>query len=53
MEGLGAMGVAGMLEFVEVEVEVVENLDGTFGCVLKASGLLSMLLKLWVCLLIL
>ena len=43
MQGVGAMGVAGMLVEVEVAVEVLEILDGTSGCVLKAFGLLSML----------
>ena len=35
VEGVGAMGVAGMLEVVEVVRGLVENLDGTFGCLLK------------------
>ena len=46
VEGVGAMGVAGTLEVVEVVVDLVENLDGTFGC-------LPVLSKLGVCLLIL
>ena len=44
LEGVGAMGVAGTLEEVEVVVEVVEKLDGTFGCPLKVLEPLSMLL---------
>ena len=51
VEGVGAMGVAGMLEVVEVGVGLLENLDGTFGCPLKVSLLL--LSKLGICLLIL
>ena len=51
VEGVGAMGVAGTLEVVEVGVELVENLDGTFGCLLRVFELLLVLLKLWVCLL--
>ena len=43
MEGVGTMGVAGMLVEVEVVVEVVEKLDGTFGCLLKVLGSLSIL----------
>ena len=43
MEGVGAMGVAGMLVEVEVVVEVVEKLDGTFGCPFKVLGSLLML----------
>ena len=35
MEGLGAMGVAGTTGLLEVEVEVLEKLDGTFQCLLK------------------
>ena len=38
VEGVGAMGVAGTLEVVEVEVGLVENLDGTFGCLLKVTS---------------
>ena len=53
VEGVGAMGVAGMLKFVEVEVDLVENLDGTFGCLFKVFKSLPVLLKLGVCLLIL
>ena len=53
VEGVGAMGVAGTLEVVEVGVELVENLDGTFGCLLKVLDSLSRLLKLGVHLLIL
>ena len=37
VEGVGAMGVAGMLEVVEDGVDLLENLDGTFGCPLKVS----------------
>ena len=37
VEGVGAMGVAGMLEVVEAGVGLAENLDGTFGCPLKVS----------------
>ena len=44
----GPMGVAGTLEVVEVEVDLVENLDGTFGCPLKALESLSVLSKLGV-----
>ena len=36
VEGVGTMGVTGMLEVVEVGVDLVENLDGTFGFPLKA-----------------
>ena len=43
MEGVGAMGMAGMLVEVEAVVEVVKILDGTFGCLLKVLGLLLML----------
>ena len=53
VEGVGAMGVAGTLEVVEVGVELVENLDGTFGCPLKVFELLLVLSKWWVHLLIL
>ena len=35
LEGVGAMGVAGMLVGVEAVVEVLDILDGTFGCLLK------------------
>ena len=49
----GSMGVAGMVEVVEVGVYLVENLDGTFGCPLKALESLLVLLKLGVHLLIL
>ena len=45
VEGEGAMGVAGMLEVVEVVVDLVENLDGTFGCPLKVLELLLVLIK--------
>ena len=51
VEGVGPMGVAGTLEVVEVEVELDEKLDGTFGCPLKVLELLLMWSKLWVCLL--
>ena len=37
VESVGAMGVAGMLEVVEVGLGLVENLDGTSGCPLKVS----------------
>ena len=50
---LGAMGVAGMLEVGEWLVVLVENLDGTFDCPLKALELWSILSKLEVRLLIL
>ena len=53
VEGMGAMGVAGMLEVEEWLVVLVEMLDGTFDCLLKAWELLSMLSKLVVHLLIL
>ena len=53
VEGVGAMGVAGTLEVMDVEVGLVENLDGTFGCPLKVLLPLSLLSKLGVCLLIL
>ena len=53
VEGMGAMGVAGMLEVEEWLVVLVEILDGTFDCLLKDWELWSMLLKLVVCLLIL
>ena len=53
VEGVGAMGVAGTLEVVEVEVGLVENLDGTFGCLLKVLLPMPLLSKLGVCLLIL
>ena len=42
MEGVGAMGVAGMLVEVEVVVEVLEILDGMFGCPLKVFGSLCL-----------
>ena len=35
VEGVGPMGVTETLEVVEVEVELNEKLDGTFGCLLK------------------
>ena len=40
------MGVAGMLEVEELLVDLVEKLDGTFDCPLKAWKLWSMLPKL-------
>ena len=46
-----AMGVAGMLEVEELLVDLVEKLDGTFDCLLKAWEFWSMLLKLVLCLL--
>ena len=46
VEGVGAMGVAGMLKVGEWLVVLVENLDGTFDCLLKALELQSMLSKL-------
>ena len=52
VEGMGAMGVAGMLEVEERLVVLVEILDGTFDCLLKELELWSMLLKLVVHLLI-
>ena len=48
VEGVGPMGVAGTLEVAEVEVELDEKLDGTFGCPLKVLELLSMWSKWWV-----
>ena len=33
--GVGAMGVAGTVDWLEAGVEVLEKLDGTFGCLLK------------------
>ena len=36
VEGVGAMGVAGTLEVEELLVDLVEKLDGTFDCPLKA-----------------
>ena len=53
VEGMGAMGVAGMLEVEEWLVVLVEILDGTFDCPLKGWELWSMLSKLVVHLLIL
>ena len=53
VEGMGAMGVAGVLEVEERLVVLVEKLDGTFNCLLKTWELWSMLSKLVVCLLIL
>ena len=53
VEGVGAMGVAGMLEVEEWLVVLVEILDGTFDCLFKELELWSMLLKLVVYLLIL
>ena len=47
------MGVGGMLEVVEVGVDLIENLDGTFGCLLKPLESLSVLSKLGLHLLIL
>ena len=53
VEGMGAMGVAGMLEVEEWLGVLVEKLDGTFDCLLKDWEIWSMLSKLVVCLLIL
>ena len=44
-KGVGVLGVAGTLEVVEAVVELVVNLDGTFGCLLKVSGTWSVLSK--------
>ena len=35
VEGVGAMGVAGTVVWLEAGVEVLEKLDGTFWCPLK------------------
>ena len=35
LEGVGAMGVAGTVVGLEVVVEVLDLLDGTFWCLLK------------------
>ena len=35
VEGVGAMGVAGTVVWLEAGVEVLEVLDGTFWCLLK------------------
>ena len=53
VEGVGTMGVAGMLVVEEWLVVLVEMLDGTFDCLLNAWELWLMLSKLLVCLLIL
>ena len=45
VEGVGAMGVAGTTGLLEVWVEFLEKLDGTFQCLLKvlcASMVLSL-----------
>ena len=49
VEGVGAMGVAGTVGWLEAGVEVLEKLDGTFGCPLNVFSQL-MLLKFVVCL---
>ena len=49
MEGVGAMGVAGTAGLLEVWVEVLEKLDGTFWCQLKVHCA-SMLSRFWGCL---
>ena len=49
LEGVGIMGVAGMVVGLEAVLEVLDILDGTFGCLLKVFW--SMFLLLWVCLL--
>ena len=51
VEGMVAMGVAGMLEVEELLVDLVEKLDGTFDCLLKDWEFWSMLSKLVLCLL--
>ena len=35
VEGVAAMGVAGTVDWMEVGVEVLEKLDGTFQCLLN------------------
>ena len=50
LEGVGAMGVAGTVDWLEAVVEVLEKLDGTFQCLLKLLCCRLMLLKLVVCL---
>ena len=49
VEGVGAMGVAGTVDCQDAGVEVLEKLDGTFGCLLKVFSR-SMLSKFVVCL---
>ena len=44
VEGVGAMGVAGTAELLEVWVEVLEKLDGTFWHLLKVFCLLMFLI---------
>ena len=49
MEGVGAMGVAGAVGWLEGRVEVLVKLDGTYQCPLKVFCWL-MLSKIWLCL---
>ena len=49
VEGVGAMGVAGTVDWLEVGVKVLEKLDGTLWCLLKVFCW-SMLSKFDVCL---
>ena len=49
VESVGAMGVAGAARLLEVWVEVVEKLDGTFQCLLKVLCA-SMFSRFGVCL---
>ena len=49
VEGVGAMGVPGTVGLLEVWVEVLEKLDGTFQCLFKVHCVL-MFLKFWGCL---
>ena len=49
VEGVGAMGVAGTVDWLEAGTEVLKKLDGTFQCPLKVFCQL-MLLKFVVCL---
>ena len=35
LQGVGAMGVAGTVDWLEVEMEVLAKLDGTFQCPLR------------------
>ena len=46
VEGVGAMGVAGAAGLLEVWVEVLEKLDGTFWCPLKVHCV-SLFSRLW------
>ena len=50
LEGVGAMGMAGTVVGLEVVVEVLEKLDGTFWCLLKVF-LWLILLRFAACLL--